>query len=181
MINMLNRLSNREKYLLLIALFMIIIGLYYFYYHLPQKQIIDDLDNSLTQKNTQLNSLLVKVRQIPELEKKIKELEMELFSLYPPDWKSEEDFFKLLAARAKMANINIERYIPEGSDPKLAVFFKAAGNFENLVLFIGSLTRYDKLFVLDELNFTPINANNGLIEVNIKCLLEPNKAGELNV
>ena len=152
---MLNRLSLREQVLLFLAIFILILGLYYFYVYVPYQDKITNLKNRKSIKREQIINMKSKILKLPSLEKeynyRLKNVKERIFI----SGFSSENLLNKMVKVATETRVNILNYYPKKQKNTISIIMIIKGDYLALVNFLSSLEKWDKQLRFKKLSLKP--------------------------
>ena len=163
------RLSQRERTLIVFFLFILLLTAYYFYIYLPLNEELGLLRQKKMIKEQELNSVKDIIRRLPAAKEEYNRLQgIELIA--DNDIFDIERFLKELADNTMQNRLTLKSFIPYRSGGNYNLNFAIIGVYSDLLSLLDWLENYQFVFQFKELSLR--SAFNGEIEMNVKLLYE---------
>lgn len=143
-----NKLSRREKLLLLASGLIIAVALYYFYLYQPLNLEVEMLTKELTIKEQQLDSATVMADKLPLLKKQVGDINN--YKTKDKKLLSSEDLLQILEREAKRFGIKLENFYPNEENNKVRYTILLTGSYQSFI---------DYLYELEQISF-PLEFNS---------------------
>ena len=161
---MLDKLSRREKIILLIGLVVLVLGLYYLLLYQP----LEDRKNALKQEINNLEleqeQALAKLRQISELEEELEALEREEPEINYFNITTKEEFLLLLYNKLEEENIKIISYNSSPGEELITLNLSLEGDYFSFLNFMEEIFADNYPVEISNLN---IQRNDNNLDINL--------------
>jgi len=137
---MFNKLSRRERMLLIILAVVAVIALYYYTLYLPLSDKIAVLEDDKAYKENQLNQYLITVGRMPVLQaryEELKPLRLQVTTMV----NSADGLLQALENASVKSGVKITSFIPDNRKEFIQVNMLADGTYEELVLFLEGIKK----------------------------------------
>lgn len=152
-----DRLSTRERIMILILFLVVVLSLYYYFIYQPIQAEIKELSIEKRRKEDQLQRDLVIVKKLPELRqrydklKEIEKIELKFSTLTP------EDFLELIENISRKSGARLTAFIPEEKDNYISLNITMVGYYKNLHDFLSGLKKLANQIKVNTLTIKPYN------------------------
>jgi type IV pilus assembly protein PilO len=137
---------------LFVALSVIAVGAFYYWYEMPARAELQTQDSELASIRARINKGLATARQLPEFRKEVDQLEARLDSLKPiiPDEKDAADLLRRIQTLAVQSNLVIRGFKPQPVTTKQLhaewpITLEIEGNYHNLGMFLDRVSKFPRL------------------------------------
>ena len=137
---MINKLSRRERILLIILAVVAVIALYYYVLYLPMANKIAALEDEKIYKENQVNQYLIALGRMPALQaryEELKPLRKQLVTMVT----SVDGLLQVLENASARSGVKITSFIPDDRNDYIQVNMIADGTYEELVLFLEGIKK----------------------------------------
>lgn len=173
---MLDRLSQRERIMLILFIFISIIALYYFFVYQPLQNKVNNLTNQVEMKGKEFTNILNLIEKLPDLKERYNEL-IEIEDIMSErESCTAEYILNTIEEKTAQNNIEIISFIPVEEENKIKMNINLSGNYKNYTLFLDSLAGLEYQV---EFNRLQLQSYNDQLILNIILICNTNlKAGE---
>ena len=161
---MFENMSIREKIIIAVGLMIIIISAYYFYIYLPYTQQINSLEQTLKQKQNNIDSLKEMALNKKNLEEKynnmqkklaVKDKKEEVSSKYET---TTSDILKYFNKKTNETAISMNNFSANEDKEKVEINFSYSADFYEVISFFSEINKFQKFIGYENLT---INNNQG--------------------
>ncbi len=157
---MMDRLSRREKILLLLAFVGLIFGLYYYF---PYQWITEDqeiVQQDIAQLETEIQLAQERIEQIPELEEELARLEEERSELLEAAIREPEEILAALNVFSRRTDMTINSYSKGQREDGHPLTLNYEGDYFPLLEMMRMIDEWDYRLVVEEFSVTANDADN---------------------
>ena len=141
---MFSNLSRRERIMLIFLGVFLILALAYYFVFLPKTDEIKQLESQKANKQRQINQYLSTLRDMPELERRYKELEYLKKDKLVRLVRTVDEMLQVLEDEARKSGVKITSFIPVHREDSVEVNMMAEGSFEEFVLFLHGIGKLNQ-------------------------------------
>lgn len=152
---MLNRLSNREKIMLIIAFCIWVIGLYYLLLYQPMQKEINQLLESKLQKENELLTARMMAKKLPSLKEKYTELTQSQKQQVFDGNITSEGLLRGLNNLSRENKVQLIDFYPDEQEDRIKVKLLIGGQFKTITNFLTSLEKWDLQMDFNSLKLQP--------------------------
>lgn len=132
-----DRLSQRERIMVIVLFVAIITGGYYLYIYQPTINTLADMQQEKSNKETQLITSLKLIQKLPDLQARYQELKYIEDIVY--DNKDSQEFIQLISDISTGSGIEITFYSPKETQDTVSISFMVKGNYISINNFLSGL------------------------------------------
>jgi type IV pilus assembly protein PilO len=162
-----SNLSKREKILLFILFVTVVMAAYYYLLYQPIKAHQQDLENQITNIQSEYTAVLNKVNQINSLEKELVELKKEREERLETVVREAEEILAAVDYFARESNVDIRSYQKRNTDNGYPFTFEIQGGYFELLSFLQMLDNWDYRLVVENLTASNVQQQENLISLNL--------------
>jgi len=151
-------------------------GAFYYFYEMPQQEVITARSRELETIRGRVNTGLGTARQLPEFRKQVADLEARLEGLKPilPEQKDVGDLLRRIQGLATQSNLTIKGFRPKAVDTKemhaeWPISLELEGNYHNLGLFLDRVSKFPRIINIGALVLTQRQNPTLTSTIDISC------------
>lgn len=161
---MLERLSHRERIMLIFLLFFVIIALYYFYLYQPMEENIINLKLEKESKEMKIRENLSILSNMPSVKKRYEELKHLENELEKIKINSSDEVLKVLETEAQRSGIKIISFVPREETETIEISMLANGSYLQLIHFLDGIKKLNGQLEFKTMRITKDETSN-LLEI----------------
>lgn len=151
---MFNKLSNREKILVVLALVISLSAIYYFYFYQPLNEEIVILEDKKSTKNKRLNIAQSYTKRLPEIKEEYRTIISDLESRGQYINKDSIDLLIDFREIAAENNLKLTLFKPKKNDDNISMSINIAGKFRDLTDLLAEFKTWNYWFEFRDINIS---------------------------
>ena len=172
---MLDRLSQRERIMIIVLVFISIIAFYYFFAYQPLIDKINNLTHQVQMEGQEFTNTLSIIKKLPEVKERYNELKGIEEKMIEREYCTPENILKSIETKANNNNIEIMTFIPDKRENIIRLNIILDGSFKNYCDFLDSISELKNKVEFDKL-YLEMNKEKLLMNMLLTC----NKTGDLS-
>ncbi len=161
---------------LFVAVSVVGLGAFYFYYAAPAEQAIASQQVELDRMRADINRGLTMARQLPQFQEQVADLESRLESLRAvlPEQKNVGDLLRRIQTLAVQSSLTIRAFQPQPIVTKemhaeWPISLQLAGTYHNLGLFFDRISKFSRLINVSEVVVRAVAQPDENLTITAEC------------
>ena len=154
----------------------LIVGFFYFIYYKPKGKELVSLQTERKKVEADVRKAQQKKRDLDKIEAELKTLTATLANLEAiiPQKKEMSDILRRIQQLAYDSRLNIRRFAPQRLDDKeffseQPISIEMTGNYHNLGRFFDQLSRFSRLFIVENFSIKTLARQTDASTVSVSC------------
>lgn len=162
-----SNLSRREKILLSILLIIVVMVAYYYSLYQPIQTEQQNLENQITNVQSEYSTVLFRVNQIENLEKELASLQRKREERLKTVVREAEEILAAIDFFARESDVEIRRYQKGNVNNGYPFTFNVEGEYFELLTFLRMLDNWDYRLVVENLSANNVQQEENLISLTL--------------